>query len=418
MVQLEWCDFVELWIHRAKNDTRLRTVGHDSDVSFCVKQDRNRVFVHFQNGNIIDFDLNPSINRAWSFTISAPGDVWDKYFETIPPPIYHDLFSMLAHIPDCQIEGDRKIFCRYAHVLRRFMEIGRETKSGSAQAMSRKAPKSGIEPITGRFVNMDVEGKNYRIYFEESGQGRDILLLHTAGSDSRQFYHLMNDPRLIENFHMVAFDMPMHGKSLPPQNYVPGSYKLTTDFYISVISQFIRTLYLEEPIVLGSSMAGEICLELAYRMPDELRGVVACEASDRIEGRLVEWARSPEINETLFVPEWVNGLMGPETPFQMREEILWEYAQGAHGIFYGDICFYSGDWDARDHVSKIDTTICPVYMLTGEYDFSCTPEMSKRTADKISGAIFQEMSGIGHFPMAENPELFLDYLLPILKELL
>jgi pimeloyl-ACP methyl ester carboxylesterase len=55
-------------------------------------------------------------------------------------------------------------------------------------------------------------------------------------------------------------------------------------------------------------------------------------------------------------------------------------------------------------------------MLTGEYDYSCTAEMSEATAAKIPGARFQAMPGIGHFPFAENPALFAEYLLPILSE--
>jgi pimeloyl-ACP methyl ester carboxylesterase len=56
-------------------------------------------------------------------------------------------------------------------------------------------------------------------------------------------------------------------------------------------------------------------------------------------------------------------------------------------------------------------------MLTGEYDYSCTVEASAATAAKIPSVRFQAMPGIGHFPFAENPSLFAEYLLPILNEL-
>ena len=47
------------------------------------------------------------------------------------------------------------------------------------------------------------------------------------------------------------------------------------------------------------------------------------------------------------------------------------------------------------------------------------PASSRRlaTAAKIPGVRFQAMEGIGHFPFAENPVLFANYLLPILEEL-
>jgi pimeloyl-ACP methyl ester carboxylesterase len=94
--------------------------------------------------------------------------------------------------------------------------------------------------------------------------------------------------------------------------------------------------------------------------------------------------------------------------------VWWGYSQGGYGTFFGDILFYSGDWDGRERVPHIDTSRCPVVMLTGEYDYSCTPEMSRRTAERIPGAVFRVMRGLGHFPTAENPPLFTGYLLDAL----
>ena len=56
-------------------------------------------------------------------------------------------------------------------------------------------------------------------------------------------------------------------------------------------------------------------------------------------------------------------------------------------------------------------------MLTGEYDYSCTGELSEATAAEIFGVRFQAMQGTGHFPFAENPKRFTEYLLRILAEL-
>jgi pimeloyl-ACP methyl ester carboxylesterase len=106
--------------------------------------------------------------------------------------------------------------------------------------------------------------------------------------------------------------------------------------------------------------------------------------------------------------------MAPQSPAECAAEIWWHYSQGGCGTFPGDIHFYSGDWDARDRVHRIDTSRCPLTMLTGEYDYSCTAEHSAETAAKIPGARFAMMPGIGHFPFAENPALFTDHLLAAL----
>ena len=99
------------------------------------------------------------------------------------------------------------------------------------------------------------------------------------------------------------------------------------------------------------------------------------------------------------------------------EAIAWHYGQGGPAVFFGDIEFYSGDWDARDRVGRIDTNRCRLFMLTGEYDYSCTVEYRRRRRRRSPACGSSAMQGIGHFPFAENPALFADYLLPVLEAL-
>ena len=68
-------------------------------------------------------------------------------------------------------------------------------------------------------------------------------------------------------------------------------------------------------------------------------------------------------------------------------------------------------------MARIDTKVCPVYLLTGEYDYSCTPEDTKRTAVHIPGAEVTVMKSMGHFPMSENPGHFRSYILPVLEKI-
>jgi pimeloyl-ACP methyl ester carboxylesterase len=68
-------------------------------------------------------------------------------------------------------------------------------------------------------------------------------------------------------------------------------------------------------------------------------------------------------------------------------------------------------------VAEIDTTRCPLYLLTGEYDYSCTPDDTRELERRIKGTHAVIMQGLGHFPMSENPEQFLRYLLPVLAQI-
>jgi pimeloyl-ACP methyl ester carboxylesterase len=71
----------------------------------------------------------------------------------------------------------------------------------------------------------------------------------------------------------------------------------------------------------------------------------------------------------------------------------------------------------RETASEFDTSRCPLYMLTGEYDYLSTPEQTQATADKIPGAKAQAMREIGRFPMSEDHRTFMRYIAPILEEI-
>jgi pimeloyl-ACP methyl ester carboxylesterase len=91
--------------------------------------------------------------------------------------------------------------------------------------------------------------------------------------------------------------------------------------------------------------------------------------------------------------------------------------QGGPGIFKGDLHFYTQDGDIRDQVAAIDTAKCPLYLLTGEYDYSCTPEDTMDLTRRIKGAEATIMAGLGHFPMSEDHPGFMQHLAPVLDKI-
>lgn len=353
------------------------------------------------------------------FALEASPAIWAKHLAPVPPRHHHAIFAMRHRVPGFAVTGDEIAFLRHCHIARRVLEIGRWLVlrgNGPVPAFPRPALPPQPDPdVAGRYLNVVADGRTWRIYAEQAGQGRDLLVLHTAGADGRQAHGLMADPRIVKDWRITSFDMPWHGKSPPPAE-TPGSWRLTTDRYVDLIMGVAKAAGLTKPVLLGASMSGEICLEVALRHPEAFSAIVACEACDHVAGRRSPWADDPRINQAIFVPEWIHGLMAPQSPAEPAAAVWWQYSQGGYATFDRDIGFYSGEWDARDRVHRIDTSRCPLFMLTGEYDYSCTAEMSEATATKIRGARFARMDGIGHFPFTENPPLFAEYLLPILAE--
>jgi pimeloyl-ACP methyl ester carboxylesterase len=403
------------WQAACADDATLAAWVGDWSVCFAIAAGDERWTFTFVAGRLSAEAKEPA------FTVRAPAAVWDRFLQPIPPRHHHGLFAMHYRVPEFGIDGETLAFMQYAHVVRRVLEVGKWLVLGRALPVPvTLAPDQGrraVPQVQAGYVPVTALGQTYQVYYETAGTGRDVLCMHTAGSDCRQFHGLMADPRITEGHRLVAFDLPWHGKSMPPEGAVPGSWRLNTELYVALIMGFAEAAGLQRPIALGASMSGEICLELAYRHPEAFRGIVACEACEKIERRQTSWAAHPAVNQSLFVPEWIRALSAPQSPAAWQEAIAWHYAQGGPAVFFGDIAFYSGDWDMRDRVGRIDTSRVPLFLLTGEYDYSCTVEMSQATAAKIPGVRFKPMAGIGHFPFAENPKLFAEYLLPILAEL-
>jgi pimeloyl-ACP methyl ester carboxylesterase len=274
-----------------------------------------------------------------------------------------------------------------------------------------------LEPIVGRYLQADIAGIPQRIYFEEAGSGPPLVCLHTAGSDSRQYRHLLCDEAVTSHHRVIAFDLPWHGRSLPPAQWWKDEYLLTTELYVGWVMGVIEALELQQPIVLGCSMAGSLVLELARRHADALGGVIGLSGANKVQGRFNDWPLYPDVNAQQVVPSWVSSLMAPTSPEEARREVWWTYAQGGPGIYRGDTYFYSEQLDLRGREHEIDTAKCPVHLLTGEYDYACTPEETEATIAAIPGATGGRMSGIGHFPVTENYALFREHLLPALARM-
>ncbi|MBK1623075.1 alpha/beta fold hydrolase [Afifella marina] len=272
-----------------------------------------------------------------------------------------------------------------------------------------------FEPIVGRYLNVEIQGRNHRIYVEEAGEGIPLLCLHTAGADSRQFRHLLNDEEVTRRFRVVSFDMPRHGRSDPPDEWWLESYELKTEEYLATIEAVWKGLKLDRPVVMGCSMGGAIVLRVASDFQDEIRGIIGLESAAHAPGRYNEFLLHPAVHGGELVATYTFGLNAPQSPEEGKRDNWWYYAQSGPGVYRGDVMFYSFDFDAREHVKTIDTAKCKVSLLTGSYDYSCTPAMTEKVAAAIPGCRYTEMEGMGHFPMIENYALFRQYLLPELE---
>jgi pimeloyl-ACP methyl ester carboxylesterase len=273
----------------------------------------------------------------------------------------------------------------------------------------------------GRYVLLELDGVPHRIYVEEAGTGVPLLLQHTAGSHGSQWRHIFEDRWITDRFHVLAYDMPFHGKSLPPigPTWWAEEYKLTTERAMAVPLAVADAYEFEQPVFAGCSIGGALALDLARWHGERFRAVVAIEPALKIDidPDALRGFWHPRVSNE-FKAAMMFGLMAPTSPEAYRREAVFCYSQGWPPGFSGDLHYYAFDHDLREEAAGIDTRRCAVRLLTGEYDYSATVEHGRAAHEAIAGSTFTVMSGLGHFPMVENPDLFLPHLRAVLAEIL
>lgn len=350
---------------------------------------------------------------APSVTVSAPDQAWEEALAPAPEPGFQSFTAWALRNPAFAVAGDGLAVAQG----RAFLELLVESFRPPVPASAARAPRS-VEGIEGRYHALPGPGGPHdAIYAESAGRGPPLLCLHTAGADARQYLGLLTDLELRERWRVIAFDLPFHGRSLPPPGWSGGPYRLDQATYRDWCLAFIEGVVREPVTLLGCSMGAAIALVLAAERPDLVAGVVALEAPVRPRGRRNPYLMHVAVHGGLHASAYVRGLMAPTSPSSDRARAAFIYSQGAPGIYDGDLAFYSDEFDGEAVARRIDGERVPTVFLTGRYDYSATLEDARALAALIQGARVVEMPDLGHFPMTENPERFRTYLLPALAAL-
>jgi pimeloyl-ACP methyl ester carboxylesterase len=350
--------------------------------------------------------------------VVGPADVWGQLLRTPPPRFFNDVVPALSL--GLKRRGDHLLWSQYVPAVQRAVELLRSPDTAAPAPAAVRPPGELFDAPIGRYVHVKLDDLDYRIYIEEAGQGIPLLLQHTAGAHASQWRHLFERPEITSNFHLIAYDLPFHGKSVPPDGraWWEEEYRLQGAFLRQVPLAIAEALQLKRPVFMGCSVGGLLALELALYHPDQFRSVISLEGALRIGGDIEKLAGfwHPQVSSESKA-RIMEGLMSPSAPIARRKETIQAYAAGWPPVFLGDLWYYMVEFDLRDRAHEIDTSKIEVHILSGEYDYSGTAELGRQAHEAIAGSTFTVMPGIGHFPMSENPDEFVEHLLPLLERI-
>lgn len=353
-------------------------------------------------------------------TYSGGAEVWEKVLAQTPERFHNDLGANIAQGQGLHREGDRIVHAQYFSAIARAVELLRPEPQVRSLRAGDVSPEGHMDMPVGRYVHLNLGGYDHRIYFEEAGQGIPLLMQHTAGCHGTQWRHLFEMPEITDRFRLIAYDLPCHGKSVPPveQEWWAETYNLKGDYLRSIPVKLAEALALQDPVFMGCSVGGLLALDLAHKHSDVFKAVISVEGALKIGGSLqsISELNHPQVSND-YKARMMDGLMAPESPKAYRKETSFVYASGWPPAFIGDLYYYMEEYDLSAQANEIDTNAVGVHVLSGEYDYSGTSELGKAAHEAIPGSTWAEMKGVGHFPMSENPEAFKAYLLPILDRI-
>jgi pimeloyl-ACP methyl ester carboxylesterase len=157
-------------------------------------------------------------------------------------------------------------------------------------------------PPLGRFV--EVGGA--RIHYLEKGTGPTLLLIHGLGASMRTFTHSLVE-RLADEFRVVVLERPGSGESTRGPRACARVHTQA-----ETVSEFIRVMGLERPVLVGHSMGGAVALAVALAHPEQVRGLALV---------------APLANAQGTVPPIFNSLMITSRP--LRSLVAWTVATPA-----------------------------------------------------------------------------------------
>ena len=217
-----------------------------------------------------------------------------------------------------------------------------------------------------------------------------VVFLHGGGLDHTQWKEVMN--HLSKDFHCVAVDLPMHGRSAHIELSMPA-----------VMEEMEALLKCHDKVhLVGLSLGGVIALTLLKRYPEYIQSAI-------ISGTVFSFSeKSAElINKYaapiygLLKPEWIASLLMKSSNIPQRfrgdigravESTSVEQARAMYRLL------------AQGEVP--DASLCPLLIVAGEKENRAVKRSQSSMLASIKNSAAASVPGVGHAWSYENPLLF------------
>jgi len=138
---------------------------------------------------------------------------WAEYWKPVPAPGWHDLLALTKR-EEATLEGDLHLFMTHLQYFKDVLALPRCSLQWCRRDRPYRTDGPALRHVENRWANCTC------IYFERERRGDfHWCACHTAGSDGRQWRHLLADEEVFEEIPHHRVRLPWHGKSNPPASW-------------------------------------------------------------------------------------------------------------------------------------------------------------------------------------------------------
>lgn len=248
-----------------------------------------------------------------------------------------------------------------------------------------------------------------KLWYEIGGDGDTLVLIHAGFVDSRMWDEQWN--AFTKRYQVIRFDQRGFGKSDPAQGPVSRRADLL---------RLLDELEVERAALLGSSMGGEVAMDVALEHPERILALIVASAAPsgfemqgappRYVMEMMEVAQGGDLERTtdLQIRIWVDG------PFREPEQVNSSVRQRAaemnripvkHGTFF------TADGQPVNPLNppastRLKEIRMPTLIIAGALDDPEILRAADLMASEIKGAQKVIVPNSAHLQNMENPQLF------------
>jgi 3-oxoadipate enol-lactonase len=241
-----------------------------------------------------------------------------------------------------------------------------------------------------------------RIHYVEAGVGAPILLTHSGGSSLYEFD--LNFKRLARMGRVIAWDLPGHGDS------APFTADLSVEDYTAAAIALLDALSIERAHFVGASIGGFMAMELGASHPERVDKLVIVDTQLRTKQWWVQnWAMVEgmfcEVAQPYVAVAPRFKALSPEVYRRWNIDRAKAGARSMMGVVWA-----AREFDAMGQAAKVKRPVMTMLGGVGP-SLDCADDFCRL----LPHGRLEIVAGCGHFPMIDEPEIFVDLLADFLE---